>query len=147
MRVDVADPLGLDAGPRERRPHHLDDADRLGLGLRHVVRVVRGAVPEHLRVDACAARLRSLELLEHEDARALAHDEAGPGGVERARGARRVLLLGDEPAHRAEAGEDQRMDAGLGTAGEHDVGVAALDQLGAPRPTACEPVAHAETGA
>ena len=40
-----------------------------------------------------------------------------------------MLLLGDEAAHRAEAGEDQRVDARLGAAREHRVGVAALDQL------------------
>ena len=41
-----------------------------------------------------------------------------------------MLLLGDETAHRAEAGEDQRVDARLGAAREHGVGVAAPDQLG-----------------
>ena len=44
---------------------------------------------------------------------------------------RRILVLGHEPAHRAEAGQDQRMDARLGAAGEHRVGVAAADELGA----------------
>ena len=76
-------------------------------------------------------RLRRLELLEHEHARALAHHEPRPRRVERPRRPRRVLLLGDEPAHRAEAGEDQRVHARLGAAGEHRVGVAAPDQLGA----------------
>ena len=52
MRVDVADPLGLDAGAPERGAHHLRDAGRLGLRLRHVVRVVRRAVAEHLGVHA-----------------------------------------------------------------------------------------------
>ena len=40
------------------------------------------------------------------------------------------LVLDGEPAHRGEAGEDQRHDAGLGAAGEHRVGCAALDHLG-----------------
>ena len=96
-----------------------------------MVRVVRRSVREHLRVDPRAARLRALEILEQEDARALAHDEAGARRVERAGGERRVLLLGDEAAHRAEAGEDHRMHARLGAAREDDVGVAAADQLGA----------------
>jgi len=56
--------------------------------------------------------------------------EAGARRVERARRTRRMLFLGDEPAHRAEAREDQWVDARLGTAREHRVGVAALDQLG-----------------
>ena len=111
-----------------------------------MVRVVRRAVAEHLGVDRRAARPRGLELLEHEDARALADDEAGARRVERPRGARRVLVLGGEPAHRAEAGEDQRVDARLGAAGEYRVRVAAADQLGA-LADACDPVAHAETAA
>ena len=64
VRVDVVDPLGRDAGAIERGPHHLDDADRLGIGLRHVVRVVRRAVAEHLGVDLGAARPRALVVLE-----------------------------------------------------------------------------------
>ena len=40
----------------------------------------------------------------------------------------RVLLLGDEPAHRAEAGEDEGDDRRLGAAGEHDVRLAAADR-------------------
>ena len=40
-----------------------------------------------------------------------------------------MLVLGGEAAHRGEAGEDERHDAGLGAAGEHRVGVAALDHL------------------
>ena len=42
----------------ERGPHHLRDADRLGIGLRHVVGVVRRAVAEHLGVDPRAPRVR-----------------------------------------------------------------------------------------
>ena len=55
----------------------------------------------------------------------------GPGRVERAHRERRVDVLGDEPAHRAEAGEDQRGDRGLGAAREDDVGLAAPDRRGA----------------
>ena len=94
-----------------------------------MVRVVRRAVAEHLGVDPRAAADRALELLEQQHAGALAHDEPGARRVERARGERRILLLGDEPAHRAEAGEDHRMHAGLGAAREDDVGVAAANRL------------------
>ena len=41
-----------------------------------------------------------------------------------------MLVLRGEPAHRREAGEDQRDDAGLRATGEHRVGCAALDHLG-----------------
>ena len=40
-----------------------------------------------------------------------------------------MLVLRDEPAHRAEAGEDQRVDARLCAAGEHGVRGAAPDHL------------------
>ena len=93
-----------------------------------MVRVVRGAVAEHLGVDRRAPGPRGLELLQHEDARTLPHDEARTRRVERPRRERRVLLLGDEPAHRAEPGEDQRRDRRLGAAGEHDVGLTAPDR-------------------
>ena len=101
VRVDVADALGLDAGALERAAHHRRDADRLGLGLGEVVRVVRGAVAEHLGVDRGAAALGVLPVLEHDRAGALGHDEAGARRVERPRRARGILVLGDEPAHRA----------------------------------------------
>ena len=131
VRVDVADPLGRDAGAGQRRPHHLGDPDRGGIGLSHVVSVVRGPVAEHLRVHPSPSRLGVLEVLEQEDARALAHDEPRARGVERPRGARRIVLLGDETAHRRESGEDHGMHAGLGAARQDDVGVTAADQLGA----------------
>ena len=62
---------------------------------------------------------------------AFRHHEAGPRRVERARRLRRILVLRDEAAHRAEPGQDQRMDARLGAAGENRVGRTAPNQLGA----------------
>ena len=50
--------------------------------------------------------------------------------VERARGTRRVILLGDKATHRAEAGEDQRDDRSLRAAGEDHVRLAPPDRLG-----------------
>ena len=41
-----------------------------------------------------------------------------------------MLLLRGQSSHRGEAGQDQRVDAGLGPAGEDRVGVAATDDLG-----------------
>ena len=128
--IDVPDLLRLDAGALDRRPHHLGDADCLRLGRSEVVAVVRGAVGEHLRVDRGSPRLRRLELLEHDRPGALADHEPGACRVEGAGRTRGVLVLGGEAAHRAEAGEDQRVHAGLGAAGEHRVGVAPPDDLG-----------------
>ena len=130
VRVDVADPLRLDPGAQQRGAHHVRDTDRLGLGLRHVVRVVRRAVAEHLGVDAGAAGLGGLEILEEEDARALAHHEPRPRRIEGTRGKRRVVVLDREAAHGGEAREDQRVHARLAPAGQHGVGISPLDQLG-----------------
>jgi len=41
-----------------------------------------------------------------------------------------MLVLGREPAHRAEAGQDQRVHARLGASGEDDIGVTPTDDLG-----------------
>jgi hypothetical protein len=78
-----------------------------------------------------AASLRRLHLLEQEDAGPLADHEARARRVERARRARRVLILGGEAAHVREAREDERVDARLRPAGEDDVGGAVPDELGA----------------
>src|SRR3712207_3209549 len=103
--------------------------DRLGIGLHHVVRVVRGAVPENLGVDRRASPLRRLHLLEDEQGGALAHDEPGPPRVEGPRRLLRIVTV-REPAHRAEAAEDERRDRALGSTGEDGVRVAAPDHLG-----------------
>ena len=65
-------------------------ACRIGLG--DVVRVRRDAVPDQLGVDLRPARLRALVLLEHDGATGLAHHEAVATGVERTRGALRVVV-------------------------------------------------------
>ena len=76
VRVDVADPLGLDVRTPQRRAHHVGDAGGLGLRLRHVVRVVRAAVAEHLGVDPRAALLGRLEIFEDEHAGTFPHHES-----------------------------------------------------------------------
>ncbi len=57
-----------------------------------VVGIARQAVADDLGVDAGAARLRVLEFLEHDDAGALAHDEAVAVAVLGARGACRLVV-------------------------------------------------------
>ena len=129
VRVDVADLLRLDAGalraPRASSPPRRPSRDPAApCGARRSRRRSR-APPRR-----CPHLVRGPNRgLPEQDAGALAHHEAGARRVERARRVRRMLLLRGEPAHRAEAREDQRMDARLGAAGEHRVGVAALDQL------------------
>ncbi len=83
VRVDVPDAFRIDVGTAQRSAHHVADPDCLGFGLRHVVRVVRSAVAEHLGIDSRTARASLLELLEDERGRALAHHEPLARRVER----------------------------------------------------------------
>ena len=129
MRVDVPDPCGVDPRPLESPSHHLGDPDGLGIGLCHVVRVVRPPVSEHLRIHAGASRPDTLELLDDQHAGSFPHDEARTSRVERARRTRRVLFLRDQPSHGAEAGEDDGMHAGLRSARENDVRVPPANDL------------------
>ena len=128
--VHVVHVLRCHARAREGGPHHGDDAARAGVGLEHVVGVVGGAVAEHLRVDPGAPGPCRLELLEDHDAGTFRHHEPLAGGVERAGGPLRVAVPRCQAAHRAEAGQDQRVDAALRAAGDHGVRVAPPDQLG-----------------
>ena len=76
VRVDVVDLGRVDPRVGERHPHRAGRvlAGRVGLG--HVQRVGGDAVAHQLRVDPRAARLRVLELLEHDHRARLAHHEA-----------------------------------------------------------------------
>ena len=105
VRVDVADVLRLDAGVGERhrqRPGRVL-AGRVGVG--DVVRVGRDAVAEQLGVDLRPARLRVLELLDHDHPGRLAHHEAVALAVERPRAALGIVVAPRDRAHRAEPGD------------------------------------------
>ena len=103
-------------------------AGRVGLG--DVRRVGRHAVAEQLGVDLRAARLRALELLEHEHAGGLAHHE--PVALLRRTAATRAVgsSLRRESARIASkpAIADAR-DRRLAAAGEHRVGAAEPDRV------------------
>ena len=85
------------------------------------------AVADNLGEDVGAARLGELELFEDEDAGPLADDEAVAVLVEGPAGVRGVVVAGGERLHGSEAADAHGGDRGLGAAGDHDVGVAALD--------------------
>ena len=92
MGVDVVDDVRLDAGRLEGRAHHAIGAVAV-LGLAgHVEGVAGHAVADHLGVDRRAAAPRELQLLEDEDAGALAEHEAVAILVERPAGALRVVV-------------------------------------------------------
>ena len=129
--VDVADVLG----PRARRPsappHGAHGAVALRIGRGHVVGVGRHAVADDLRVDARAAPAR---VLERSPARRCPppspRHEAVAVGVERPRGPLRLVVARGQRLHlRRSRRCVSGVDDGLGAAGDHHVGVAALDDL------------------
>ena len=88
VRVDVVDVARLEAGALQRHAHAAVGAVAV-LGRRgDVIGVARQAVADHLGIDARAARLGVLQLFQHDDAGALAHDEAVAVLVVGARGLR-----------------------------------------------------------
>ena len=132
--VDVDDGGRVDVALAER---HLDGAGAaatLGVGLGDVVGVVADAGAEDLGVDRRAAGTGVLLGLEDQHGAALAEDEAVAAGVPGARdrrGVAAVVAAGGlgERHHVGEGGHRQRVDRGLGAAGDDDVGAAEADQV------------------
>ena len=83
MGIDVVDLGRVDAGVLERDRRGARGLGAVGARLDHVVRVGRRAVAEQLGVGDRPARLGHLSRLEHQQRRALAHDEPVAPAVER----------------------------------------------------------------
>ena len=101
MRVDVVDVHGIQARVGQRDLHRPRAAAAVRARRRDVVRVTAGAVAAQGAEDRRAARAGRVARLEHEHARALAHDEAVTAVVERARRAGRR-----DRAHRPNAARE-----------------------------------------
>ena len=129
VRVHVADLVGRDARVLERHREGARGARAGRVGVGDVRRVGRDAVAEQLGVDLRAARLRVLELLEHDHRARLAHHEAVALEVERARRRLRVAVPPRDRAHRAEAGDPDARHRRLGAAADHHVGAAEPDRV------------------
>src|SRR5208282_411246 len=67
------------------------------------------------------------QFFEDEDACAFAHDEAVAVSVPGAAGAGGVVVAGGEGAHGGESADAHGSDGGFGASGDHDVGIAVLD--------------------
>ena len=129
VRVDVVELGGADLGALERGLHAAIGAVAFRRRRGDVISVARHAVADHLGIDRGAARLGVLQLLEHHDARPLAHHEAvavAVIGTRRALG--RVVEMRRKRARGGKARERQPVDRGLGAARDHDVRVAQPDQ-------------------
>ena len=86
--------LGCDAGALQRHAHAAIGAIAVLRRSGDVVGIARQAVADHLGVDVRAARLGVLEVLQHDDAGALAHHEAVAVLVVGARGLLRLIVEG-----------------------------------------------------
>ena len=127
-------------GGRAVRAHMVDDVGRNpGIGKRvahagshafaglqrgdHVMSIVGSAETGHFGIDLRTAGLRVLKGLEHEHARAFAHDEAAASGVEGTGGLFRLVLMGRaESLHGRESGNAHFRDGGLGAARDDGIG-------------------------
>mmetsp|Transcript_5005 Transcript_5005/g.20004 ORF Transcript_5005/g.20004 Transcript_5005/m.20004 type:complete len:392 (+) Transcript_5005:560-1735(+) len=95
-----------------------------------VVGIAGGAVPSELAVDLRAARLGVLLRLEDEHTAAFAHDEAGAVFVEGTGSTRGIVVEGgDHGLHGREASKAERSERRLRATGDHDVRLAALEEV------------------
>ena len=131
--VDVVHLLRGNAGVGQRLLHAADGPHAAGSRGGKVVGVTVGTVTHYFRVNFGTARLGVFKAFQHEDAAALAHDEAAAAGVKGQAGCLRVLGRG-EGFHAGKTADAQRADAALGTAADHD-GLIAI-------PDAMEGIAH-----
>ena len=115
MGVDVAHQLRSHAAVGQSLGHGPGAALPVGGGRGHVVGVTGGAVAHHLGVDLGSTGFGVLVLLQHQDAGALTHDEAGALGVE-GDGGPVGIVPHVEGTHGGEAADGQRRDGGLGAA-------------------------------
>jgi hypothetical protein len=125
--VDVIDFPGVDLGVFHGHGHAAGGPLASGQRRAHVVGVGGQTVAGQLAVDSGAAFFGVLVFLEDDHAGALAHDKAVPAPVERTRSALRFVVARAQGAHGAETRDADRHDAGLAAAGEHDIGIAELD--------------------
>jgi hypothetical protein len=102
-------------------------AGAFGVRRRDVIGVARHAVADHLAIDLGAALLGALIFLQHDNAGALAHDEAVAILVVRTARLFRLVVAGGKRARLGEAGDAERAERAFGAAGEHHVGIVEHD--------------------
>jgi len=95
-----------------------------------VVRVGRGRGAEDFGVDRRATGLGMLPLFENQDTGAFAHHEAVAVLVPGTAGASGVVIASGERAHGSESAHAHGRNGGFGASGNHDVGIAVLDEQG-----------------
>ena len=92
MGVDVADFVRIHAAVAQGQGHGPGCAGAVFIGLRDVAAVAAGAVAQHLGIDASTATSGVFQLLEHQQAGALAEHEAVAITIERTAGPLRIVI-------------------------------------------------------
>ena len=128
--VDVGNVPGIQAGLAQRHFHAAGRAFAVGGWRGEMVRVGGVAVADDFAINLRAALFGVFQFLQHDDARAFAHDEAVAFLVEGARGAFGIVVARAHGFHRAKAADADGHDGRFRAAGEHDLRVAHFD--GAP---------------
>ena len=96
-----------------------------------MIGIARQAIALDLGVDLCAALFRVFQLLENDDASALAHDKTVPPLVPGARRRFRVIVEPRRQGPRGcKAGEPKAADRRLRAAGNHHIGIIECNQPG-----------------
>ena len=122
--VDIVDVAWGQPGLAERHAHRIFGAHPVGVRSGDVIGVARQAVSDHLGINGRAARLGMLIFLQHDNARALAHDEAVAVPVIGAAGLLGPVVIAHvQGAGLGETGNPDRADGRLGAARDHDVGI------------------------
>ena len=129
MRVDVANLFGLHARIAQRLLHHANRARPGFVGHRQMKSVGGHAVADDLGVNARAASLRKFQFFENHDAGALADNKAVAIAFKGTRGMLRIIVARRQRAHRGKPRHAHRRDGRLSAAANHDVGIAALNDL------------------
>ena len=124
VRVHIVNVLGIQSRVAERKTHGSRRAGTILQGRGNVVCITGRTVTGQLGINLCAALLRVLQFLEHQNARALADYKAVPLKIEGNRSALRVLRR-IERRELHEARNPDRGDARLRAARQHDIRVAA----------------------
>src|SRR5579883_107270 len=92
------------------------------------MRVGAHPITGHFGQNRCAAAARLLQLFEHQNSRAFAHDETVPLSIPGAGGPFGLVVTLRQRSHGREAADSHRRDTRLRAAADHRVGVAALNE-------------------
>jgi hypothetical protein len=129
MRVDVADPLGLNARILQGVEHHSVSAVTILGWSSDVKGIAAHPITHNFGQNPCSTAAGDFQFFENQNSRAFANHESIAGRVPRpARLLRRIIASGKR-THGAEAADRHRSNRCLGSTRNHDVSITARDDL------------------